>query len=143
MRLKPQRLSRPLKGWACGAVKFCQIGATCRASVGNSFVLTGNGSLPYDPTEVLRGRVIWRDWRLVPNANPHPSPGNSTRGAIQRGGWDLAVSSPRSPILEATGLSVNAKGEVELVANVNNLTAQTAWYRQPGCGDRSSNSYIK
>ena len=38
-----------------------QVLASCGASSGSSFAVTGRGGLPADPTEPLRGSVVWRD----------------------------------------------------------------------------------
>lgn len=42
-----------------------QIITGCAANQGNSFILTGRGGLPLDPTSAIRSHVIWEDWRDI------------------------------------------------------------------------------
>ncbi|NEP03172.1 MAG: S-layer family protein [Symploca sp. SIO2E9] len=83
----------------------------CVAAQGNSFVVTGRGGLPQNPTATLRSQTVWRDLRLgddstgeelsteVPAENFYPSPPQIP------------------PIVEAQGWLIDANGNVELVAD--------------------------
>ncbi|MBD2181332.1 filamentous hemagglutinin N-terminal domain-containing protein [Planktothrix sp. FACHB-1375] len=101
--------------------------ASCAASVGNSFTITGNGGLPDDPTQALRGRAVWRDVRLVVVGE------SGRRGERQSG---RAALIPDTPIVEATGWRVNLRGEMELVANASAMILGSSWYNPPGCAGR-------
>lgn len=69
-----------------------QIAVGCAADAGNSFVITGRGGLPEDPTQTLRGRTVWRDlgqsdrsFALAPEKpQPQPSTQNQRPAANRR-----------------------------------------------------------
>ncbi|MGC9503591.1 filamentous hemagglutinin N-terminal domain-containing protein [Baaleninema sp.] len=42
-----------------------QVVSACTAAQTNSFVVTGNGGLPPDPTDTLRGQTVWVDMTLT------------------------------------------------------------------------------
>lgn len=96
----------------------------CAADRGSSFVMTGRGGLPEDPTQALRGQTVWRDLR------PSRMVGGEN---IQRRHRELATTHHQSPLVEATGWVKNAKGEVELVAHASDVTPQNPWSRPPDC----------
>ncbi len=120
-----------------------RIVAGCAADKGDRFAITGRGGLPENPSQPLLGSAVWRDLRPV---------GNGASGRSQESGvrsQELHFSStqnpklstqhsalstnPQSPIIEATGWVVTASGDVELVANASNLTAQNLWHQLPQC----------
>lgn len=84
-----------------------QIISACVASDGNTFVVTGNGGLPTDPTDRLSTPAIWTDMRLgeLPTETVARDP-NTRLESLQR------LPTP----IEASGWAVNADGTVELVA---------------------------
>lgn len=94
-----------------------QIVAGCPADRGNRFVVTGRGGLPPDPSQILRGRTVWRDVRAIDRTSANT---NSP----------FPIS--HSPIVEATEWVINPKGEVELVATSGNNPAQI--YSVANCG---------
>ncbi|MBD2040843.1 filamentous hemagglutinin N-terminal domain-containing protein [Microcoleus sp. FACHB-672] len=104
-----------------------QISAGC-AKQGNSFTITGRGGLPSEPTQTLAGTAVWRDLRPV---------GEFARGETreQASITNAPVSNPPSPLVEATGWTVNAKGHVELVAKAPNVTLSSSWNQAANCND--------
>lgn len=96
----------------------------CAADTGSSFVVTGRGGLPEDPTQTLRGQTIWRDLRP-----PRVAGGENTQGRRR----ESATTHPQSPLVEATGWVRNAEGEVELVAYAPDVTPQNPGFRPPDC----------
>jgi large exoprotein involved in heme utilization and adhesion len=86
----------------------------CADEQQNSFVVTGRGGLPEDPTQMLRGRTVWRDLRLMSGNGGEDS---ETRG---RQAVTNSATTSHSPIVEATGWTLNAEGQVELIARVPN-----------------------
>jgi large exoprotein involved in heme utilization and adhesion len=101
-----------------------RINTDCAANTGSSFVVTGRGGLPEDPTQSLRGQIIWRDLR--------PLAGKA--GELQsRTRANSANTNFRQPIVEAQGWLINAKGQVELVANAPQTIPQTPWPQSTYC----------
>ncbi|MEQ8996966.1 MAG: S-layer family protein [Coleofasciculus sp. B1-GNL1-01] len=103
-----------------------QIATGCVAETGNSFVVTGRGGLPEDPSQILRGRTLWQDLRSLDwheenleetghgeNRQQFPS----TRETIHP---DENLTSRRSSIVEAKGWVIDGDGNVELVADMPN-----------------------
>ncbi|MEQ8752395.1 MAG: S-layer family protein [Coleofasciculus sp. G1-WW12-02] len=121
-----------------------QIVTGCAADQGNSFVVTGRGGLPEDPTQTLRGRTIWRDLRtLVLNEDEGDQvetfSGTSGSGASRDvtveplGDRGESPSERRSSIVEAQGWIINAQGQVELVAHVPEVNPHSPWYKSATC----------
>jgi hypothetical protein len=73
----------------------------CLANEGNTFVVTGQGGVPLDPSLQLRGDRIWVDTTIVDLPDPTPVTANTR-------------SQPPTP--EATGW-VRQSGAVELVSD--------------------------
>ena len=101
----------------------------CGANEKNSFVITGRGGLPEDPTGTLRGRTIWRDLRL---------PEQGSEGVSGSEGESSIAKSP-SPLVEAQGWVINAKGQVELVADASGGTPHSSLQKPTECRTTSSN----
>ncbi|MBD1938105.1 filamentous hemagglutinin N-terminal domain-containing protein [Microcoleus sp. FACHB-68] len=104
-----------------------QISAGC-AKQGNSFTITGRGGLPSDPTQTLIGKAVWHDLRPVGELGSQEA---REQGSIT----EVSVSNPASSLVEATGWTVNAKGQVELVAKAANVTLSSSWNQPANCND--------
>ncbi|MBD1938106.1 filamentous hemagglutinin N-terminal domain-containing protein [Microcoleus sp. FACHB-68] len=102
-----------------------QITTGC-VSANSEFTLIGRGGLPSDPTQTLIGQAVWRDLRPVENLG---------RGGVEERAniTDVLVSNPASPLVEATGWTFNAKGQVELVAKAANVTFYDSWNPLTSC----------
>lgn len=96
----------------------------CSTDVGSSFVVTGRGGLPEDPTQTLRGQTVWRDLRPQRVAG-----GEDT----QRRRREPTMTHPQSPLVEATGWVRNPNGQVELVAYSPDVSAKNPWFNPPDC----------
>jgi len=111
-----------------------QIVAGCQASRRNSFVITGTGGLPEDPTQTLKGQTVWRDLRAFGEIGRWGDRENnlttSSTPPTSRLPY-LPTSSSQSPIIEATGWKTNQFGQVELVANSTNGIG--SWNNEMGC----------
>ncbi|MEQ9237859.1 two-partner secretion domain-containing protein [Coleofasciculus sp. E2-BRE-01] len=103
-----------------------QIATGCVAETGNSFVVTGRGGLPEDPSQILRGRTLWQDLRTFDLAEENLEETGrgekrqqfpSTREEIHP---EENLTSRRSSIVEAKGWVIDGDGNVELVANIPN-----------------------
>lgn len=106
------------------------IATGCPTDRGNSFVITGKGGLPEDPSQTLRGKTVWQDLRplegqggFVLTPNSPPSPRSS----------QLSVPKAKSPLVEATGWVINAKGEVELVTPRSENSPQAPLFKPANC----------
>jgi large exoprotein involved in heme utilization and adhesion len=100
------------------------IATGCPTNGGNSFVITGRGGLPEDPSQTLRGKTIWQDLRSLEGQVSITNPPKYSR---------FPITKTQLPIVEATGWLINAKGEVELVAPVTQNSPQTPWFRPANC----------
>ncbi|MDZ8263506.1 filamentous hemagglutinin N-terminal domain-containing protein [Nostoc sp. ChiQUE01b] len=104
-----------------------QVAQTCQAG-GNlaesSFTITGRGGLPPNPGDVFNTDAVEVDWvTLNPNGNERSSsfvPSKTTTPAPE-------------PIIEATGLALNEKGEVVLTANLPSTTPHSPWLKPASC----------
>ncbi len=100
----------------------CKPGSRQRAS---SFTITGRGGLPPNPrTEPLSSDAVQIDWvSLKPSSNNHKSPTLSKK---------LTTAIPER-IVQATGWTRNAKGEVVLTADASNATPPRPWLTPASC----------
>ena len=117
-----------------------QIATGCVAEIGNSFVVTGRGGLPEDPSQILRGRTLWQDLRSLDwneenleetgrgeNRQQFPS----TREEIH---LEKNRTSRHASIVEAQGWVIDADGNIELVADMStNRLAVVELPRQSSC----------
>ena len=103
-----------------------QIGAICAATKEeSSFIITGRGGIPEDPTSTLRGRVIWRDLQDFSEESQQTSNSFPLDAKV-------VVPHPPSSLVEATGWVVDSEGNVELVAMDRHQTA-SALSEHPDC----------
>lgn len=100
----------------------------CAADRGNQFVITGRGGLPENPTQPLRGQTVWRDLRVV----------RGTTGEARTANSQSLFPTTTQAIVEATEWLINAKGQVELVANLPQTTPQSSWSKPPDCEQMNS-----
>jgi filamentous hemagglutinin family protein len=104
-----------------------RITAECRTNTKNSFVVTGRGGLPEDPSQTLRGRTIWQDLRLTTQSN--------RVGKQER----IPQSQPTTnnqqptPLVEASGWVMTGNGQVELVAHTPEVTPRSLWLTPASC----------
>jgi len=102
-----------------------QIGSGCIADQENSFIITGRGGLPEDPTKIIRGTSVWRDLRdfsLVSDENRQLS------SAILSAPPDRT----ETPIVEANALVINDQGQMELIATFPN-SPPLSWSPASNC----------
>ena len=83
-----------------------QIAAGCSNNNGSSFVATGRGGIPQNPSEQMHSNRTWSDIRDN-NASYHNVNSNVP---------EVTPISRRSAIIEATGFIRNQNGKIELVA---------------------------
>lgn len=80
------------------------------AAAENSFVITGRGGLPETPTQ-LRGQSVWLDWRSLDGAT-------SLSERFASRDEDRPDQNPSASLIEAQGWTINARGNMELLATV-------------------------
>ncbi|MEM9137113.1 MAG: S-layer family protein, partial [Cyanobacteria bacterium P01_F01_bin.42] len=96
-----------------------QVSVGCVAKSGNSFIVTGRGGLPQDPTATLRGQTVLSDRRdFTESGSDLPVVSKTQR-----------TSMPRT-ITQIQSWTVNANGQVELVAH---LPQESLSNRYPTC----------
>ena len=120
-----------------------QIGAICAATKEeSSFIVTGRGGIPSDPTSTLRGRVIWRDLQDFSSEDVSPeilqSSSRQSRSLLASSlqeaiAPDLAPESAPQ-LVEATGWKQAADGTIELVASIPDFSGGL-WHRSAKCSD--------
>ncbi|MCC5605065.1 beta strand repeat-containing protein, partial [Nostoc favosum] len=101
-----------------------QVAQTCQAGgslAKSSFTITGRGGLPPNPGEALNTNAVKVDLiTLNPNNDRSFVPSKITTPAPE-------------PIIEATGLALNQKGEVMLTANLPTTTPHSPWLKPASC----------
>jgi filamentous hemagglutinin family protein len=104
-----------------------EVAQTCQAG-GNlaksSFTITGRGGLPPNPGEALNTDAVKVD--LV---SLNPNSDNPDRSFVS----SKIITPAPEPIIEATGLALNQKGEVVLTANLPTNTPHTPWLKPISC----------
>ncbi len=104
-----------------------QVAQTCQAG-GNlaksSFTITGRGGLPPNPGEALNTDAVKVDLVAL-----NPNSDNPDRPFVPS---KITTPTPE-PIIEATGLMLNQKGEVVLTANLPTNTPHTPWLKPASC----------
>ncbi|MEA5598456.1 filamentous hemagglutinin N-terminal domain-containing protein [Rivularia sp. UHCC 0363] len=78
----------------------------------SSFVITGRGGLPTNPKDVLTPDTAQVDWVSVKPSNH--------KGSLPPVTTKPTISTPK-PIVEATGTTLNAKGQIVLAANPSTI----------------------
>jgi large exoprotein involved in heme utilization and adhesion len=108
----------------------------CPVDQGNSFVITGRGGLPEDPTQTLRGRTVWQDLRLAGGTTGTGEQARISQSQSLEQNQQLRTKNQQpASLVEATGWMINAEGQVELVAYTPKVTPQSSWYTLANCGD--------
>ncbi|NEO32565.1 MAG: S-layer family protein [Symploca sp. SIO3C6] len=97
------------------------IATGCAANQGNSFVVTGRGGLPQNPIATLRSQTVWQDLRLGSNSTTQELPTEISTENL------YPSTNQIPPIVEAQGWLIDAKGNVELVAD--NAVSNNSWGR--------------
>ncbi len=104
-----------------------EVAQTCQAG-GNlaksSFTITGRGGLPPNPGEALNTDAVQVDLvALNPNGDNRDRPFVPSK-----------ITTPvPEPMIEATGLALNQKGEVVLTANLPTTTPHSPWLKPASC----------
>ncbi len=97
-----------------------QIASGCLAQPGNTFVITGRGGMPQNPSQNL---ILNRSWYDIRDLSAYRKQADITQSPVSK----------QRRIVEATGFVKNALGEVELVAQ----TAENSerWQQTSNCGE--------
>ncbi|WP_414621781.1 hypothetical protein [Calothrix sp. CCY 0018] len=99
-----------------------QIASGCTAQTGNKLIVTGRGGIPQNPSQKLISNSNWYHLRDLSARRQQPD--NITQ--------TTKVSNQRI-IVEATGFVKNARGEVELVAQLPESFENSQ--QIPNCGE--------
>ena len=101
------------------------VAAKCPASqLGNTFVIVGQGGLPDNPGNSLRGTSVWHDLRLI---------------ATEQSETNSNISLPKqhirhtTPIIEAKGWQVNERGQIILTAEASTVVPSEAIFPYLQC----------
>ncbi|MBR8835573.1 MAG: S-layer family protein [Stigonema ocellatum SAG 48.90 = DSM 106950] len=100
-----------------------QIASGCATARQNRFVVTNRGGLPANPTDTIRGHIVWNDVR---DLSTQVRSTKSTSSNYQ-------PTSNQEPIIEAQGLIASADGTIELVAATPQVTPHTPWQVTARC----------
>jgi filamentous hemagglutinin family protein len=90
-----------------------QIASGCSANQGSSFVATGRGGIPQNPSQDVRSDRTWSDIRDI---------------SAYRSTQTVQAKIPKSPetLIQATSWHRNAQGKIELVADKSSTQVQQA-----------------
>ncbi len=103
-----------------------QIAVGCAADEGNSLTVTGRGGLPEDATATVSSQAVWRDWQDFSAEgleSKNFSPPNLRALAPQ----------PLPQLVEATGWTLDGRGNVTLVASVADESTRGRLRQMPDC----------
>ncbi|MDC0833007.1 S-layer family protein [Geitlerinema sp. CS-897] len=103
-----------------------QVVSACDVAAENTFVVTGNGGLPPNPMETLRGQTVWEDLRLTEIHD---------RSVEDRSLSPERESATPTQLVEASDWQIREDGTVELVSTPQNRVGNR-WGDRIGCGDR-------
>ncbi|OAB62106.1 filamentous hemagglutinin [Leptolyngbya valderiana BDU 20041] len=106
-----------------------QVTSACEAAAENTFVVTGNGGLPPDPTDVLRSQTVWTDTRLTEIQASPPEVDSEGRSP------STELDSSQLPLVEATGWQRRDDGTMELVS-IPQHRVGNRWGDRVRCSDR-------
>lgn len=101
-----------------------QITASCPATKGNHFAVTGHGGLPENPTSTLLGQTVWSDLRPVAGRE-------ITHSRIQP---KSPLPTLDFPLIEATGFIRDEQGKISLILNHQMMPPQP-WQKITQCRD--------
>ncbi|HEY9724991.1 MAG TPA: S-layer family protein, partial [Chroococcales cyanobacterium] len=101
----------------------CRPGSTA-ASKQSSFVITGRGGLPLNPTEALSSDNIQVDWVSLTPTEDNPSTTEVS---------NHPTSATPAPLVEAQGWVMNEKGQVVLTATAPTVTPHSSWHTPMNC----------
>ncbi len=109
-----------------------KVSQVCQPSVGknqSSFIITGRGGLPPNPREPLSSDAVQVDWVTL-----NPKTENRSHPSVTKN------PTPATPaqIVQATGWTRNAKGEVVLTADAPTTTSHSSWQTPANCGTAES-----
>ena len=82
---------------------------------GNTFVIAGQGGLPDNPGNSLRGTSVWHDLRLITAEGPIEDSTTSTPNRKKKHLY------PRSPVVEAKEWHVGEEGQIILTADAGEI----------------------
>ena len=89
-----------------------------------SFIITGRGGLPPNPSDTLSSDTIWTDLR----------PSQSAAENLPSAAVDMQpTNSTPKQLVEAQGWVINHKGEVVLTASATNVTPHIPWITPASC----------
>ncbi|MFN6486805.1 MULTISPECIES: filamentous hemagglutinin N-terminal domain-containing protein [unclassified Nostoc] len=104
-----------------------EVAQTCQASgslAKSSFTITGRGGLPPNPGEALNTDAVQVDLVTL-----NPSDDNRSSSFVP----SKTTTFVPEPIIEATSLALNQKGEVVLTANLPTTTPHSPWLKPASC----------
>ncbi|MCT7964096.1 filamentous hemagglutinin N-terminal domain-containing protein [Laspinema sp. D1] len=97
----------------------------CRIVQNSEFVETGKGGIPPSPTDTLTPTDAWEDWRVLQlDESPATEPIPNTPSPAQ---------TRRIPKIEATGMRITDRGELELIAPESAIPLTNQSSLSPGC----------
>ncbi|PPT07920.1 Putative hemagglutinin-related protein [Geitlerinema sp. FC II] len=103
-----------------------QVVSACQVASENTFIVSGNGGLPPDPTDLLRSQTIWVDMRFSEISNSDLSDEYLSNEEEHEGN---SSEFPRVAIVEATGWRHHENGTTELIAE----RASSSWRNPVPC----------
>lgn len=99
----------------------------CESNTENSFIISGRGGLADNPTEIIRGTLVWRDLSDYTTQALSQQSGRGDRPISQK----FKASGPQ--VVEATGWVKYPDQTIELVANLSNSYRQFNLYPSANC----------
>ncbi|GAB1540302.1 hypothetical protein NUACC21_29710 [Scytonema sp. NUACC21] len=98
----------------------------------SEFIVTGRGGIAPSPYQTLISEDVQVSWVPIPNQKLNAVSPQQPRHMRKNPQKDVSHNPP-SPIVEAQGWVVNAKGEVTLVARAPDVNSHSAWQKPTSC----------
>ncbi|MEH2251330.1 S-layer family protein [Nostoc sp.] len=110
-----------------------------RGQTASRFIATGRGGLPLSPNEPLRGQTVITAWVDLPRqATPRVTDKLSVEITDKKP--TISVTKSTNQIVEAQSWVVNANGDIQLVAQVPNVSPYSPWQTNISCTASQTNS---
>ncbi len=107
--------------------------SSCSVPETNTFMVTGAGGLPENPSSYLRGRTVWQDTRRLASNSVNSEDIQAESSSFKS---DRGQEAPKmKTIVESQGWIINHRGKVELIATNPQKNSPATWYQGINCGD--------
>jgi filamentous hemagglutinin family protein len=100
----------------------------------SQFIVTGRGGLPSNPRQVLRSQAVDVGWVMLKPEVGHRARGVESRSSSNRNLQNAnSVNYPQTELMEAQGWTIDANGNITLVAQAPTANPHSPWFTPTSC----------